>query len=212
MTVSTPEPRDAPLAAAAQPRFTPARVFWPAAYVLLIPFVNWSFTWAPNIPLWGDVAFNPVTVVTGLVLVFRDFAQRQIGHWVLLCMGLALVLSIWLAGPQIAFASGAAFAISELVDWALFTFTRFRMSTRIMLSSLFAAPIDSVVFLYGASFVRAGSLSLVNALMSIVGKLSGAVVISAAMRRAEDRGVGGPLYQDPLLPHPQRTPAPGDEP
>jgi hypothetical protein len=213
MTESTPEPLDGSLAApTAPPRITLARVFWPAAYVLLIPFVNWSFTWAPNIPLGGDVAFNPVTIVTGLVLVFRDFAQRQIGHWVLLCMGLALVLSVWLAGPQIAFASGAAFAISELVDWALFTFTSYRMSTRIMLSSLFAAPIDSVVFLYGASFVRAGSLSLANAIMSVLGKLSGAAVISAVMRRAEDRGRGGPLYQDPLLPHAHRSPAPGDEP
>jgi uncharacterized PurR-regulated membrane protein YhhQ (DUF165 family) len=168
-------------------RLTPARVFWPLAYVALIPFVNWSFTWAPNWTLWGDVAFNPVTVVTGLVLVFRDFAQRQVGHWVLLLMAVALLLSVWLAGPEIALASGAAFAISELVDWALFTFTRFRLSTRVMLSSLIAAPLDSVVFLYGASFVRAGSLSVANAAMSILGKLSGAVVVAAVVRQTEAR-------------------------
>jgi uncharacterized PurR-regulated membrane protein YhhQ (DUF165 family) len=167
------------------PRLTPARVLWPLAYVALIPFVNWSFTWAPNWTLWGEVAFNPVTVVTGLVLVFRDFAQRQVGHWVLLLMAIALGLSVWLAGPEIALASGAAFAISELVDWALFTFTRFRLSTRIMLSSLIAAPLDSVVFLWGASFVRAGSLSVANTLMSILGKLSGAVVVAAVVRRTE---------------------------
>ena len=134
MTESTSDARSAPF------RLTPARILWPLAYVALIPFVNWSFTWAPNWTLWGDVSFNPVTVVTGLVLVFRDFAQRQVGHWVLGLMAIALGLSVWLAGPEIALASGAAFAISELVDWALFTFTRFRMSTRIMLSSLIAAP------------------------------------------------------------------------
>jgi hypothetical protein len=166
-------------------KLTPARILWPLAYVLLIPFVNWSFTWAPNWTLWGDVAFNPVTIFTGLVLVFRDFAQRQIGHWVLALMGVALGLSVVLAGPEIALASGAAFAISELVDWALFTFTKLRLSSRILLSSLIAAPLDTTVFLYGASFVRAGSLSIANAVMSILGKLSGAVVVAAVVRRTE---------------------------
>ena len=200
MSKSTPRAPGAPSDAVARgPWLTPARILWPLAYVALIPFVNWSFTWAPNWTLWGDVAFNPVTVVTGLVLVFRDFAQRQIGHWVLVCMAIALALSVWLAGPEIALASGAAFAISELVDWALFTFTRFRMSTRIMLSSLIAAPLDSVVFLYGASFVRAGSLSIANTLMSILGKLSGAAVISAVVRHAETRGERSPAVQEPVV-------------
>ncbi len=171
--------------AADNKRLTFARVFWPSAYVALIPFVNWSFTWAPNWTLFGDVTFNPVTVVTGLVLVFRDFAQRQIGHYVLIAMAIALVLSVWVAGPQIALASGIAFAISELVDWALFTFTRMRLSSRIMLSSLIAAPLDSLVFLYGAEFVRAGSFTLANTVMSIIGKLSGAVVVSAIVRVTE---------------------------
>jgi uncharacterized PurR-regulated membrane protein YhhQ (DUF165 family) len=163
------------------------RAFWPAIYVLTIPFVNWSFTWAPQWTIAGNLVFNPVTIVTGLVLVFRDFAQKQIGHWVLAAMGIALLLSVWLAGPQIALASGAAFAISELADWALFTFTPYRVSTRMVLSSLGSAPIDTVVFLYGASFARAGSLTLPNALMSVFGKLIGAAVIWYFMRRAEER-------------------------
>jgi uncharacterized PurR-regulated membrane protein YhhQ (DUF165 family) len=166
---------------------SPARVLWPLGYVALIPFVNWSFTWAPNWTLWGEVSFNPVTIATGLVLVFRDFAQRQVGHWVLVLMGVALLLSVWLAGPEIALASGAAFAISELVDWALFTFTRFRLSTRILLSSLIAAPLDTTVFLYGAEFVRAGSLTVANWLASAIGKLSGAVVVAAVVRQTEPR-------------------------
>jgi uncharacterized PurR-regulated membrane protein YhhQ (DUF165 family) len=199
MSESTPasEPIAASRPKAALLPLSPARIFWPLAYVALIPFVNWSFTWAPNWTLWGDVAFNPVTIATGLVLVFRDFAQRQIGHWVFLAMGLALVLSVMLAGPEIALASGAAFAISELVDWALFTFTRFRLSTRIMISSLVAAPVDTVVFLYGASFVRAGSLSIANAAMSILGKLVGAAVVSAVVRRAEKQGESAAAAHNP---------------
>lgn len=193
----TPAEADAPQSVSGGLTF--ARVFWPAAYIALIPFVNWSFTWAPNIEVFPGWVFNPVTVATGLVLVLRDFAQRQIGHWVLAAMVFALALSVWLAGPELALASGAAFAISELVDWALFTFTKMRLSTRIMLSSAIAAPIDSVVFLYGANFIRAGSLSAANVVMAVLGKLVGAVAISALVRRAEARGERPPVAQEPVV-------------
>jgi len=53
-------------------------------------------------------------------------------------------------GPELALASGGAFAIAELVDWALFTFTKYRLSTRVLLSSAIAAPLDTTIFLYGA--------------------------------------------------------------
>ncbi len=147
----------------------------------LIPFVNWSFTWAPNIELFGSWAFNPVTIITGLVLVVRDFAQREIGHKVLIAMMIALAITVVLAGPKLALASGAAFAISELVDWILFTFTRFRLSTRVFLSSLIAAPIDSVVFLAGAGF-----FTIANVIMSITGKMTGAIVIALMIRKNEN--------------------------
>jgi len=89
-------------------------------YVVLIPFINWSFTWAPMWEVLPGWAFNPVTIVTGLVLVVRDFAQREIGHYVLIAMAIALILTAFAAGPELALASGGAFAIAELVDWALF--------------------------------------------------------------------------------------------
>jgi len=131
-------------------------------YVLLIPFINWSFTWAPMWEVLPGWAFNPVTIVTGLVLVVRDFAQREIGHEVLIAMAVALILTALAAGPELAVASGAAFAISELVDWAMFTFTKYRLSTRILLSSTLAAPLDTTLFLYGASMIRDGQLTIPN--------------------------------------------------
>ena len=79
-------------------------------YILLIPFINWSFTWAPMWELLPGWAFNPVTIVTGLVLVVRDFAQREIGHEVLIAMGLAIGLTFVTSGGELALASGAAFA------------------------------------------------------------------------------------------------------
>lgn len=157
---------------------------WALIYVALIPFVNWSFTWAPELPLplFSDVSFNPVTIVTGLVLVVRDFAQREMGHRVLIAMAVALAWSVYYAGPELALASGLAFAIAEMVDWALFTFTRFRLSTRIFLSSLIAAPLDSLIFLYGAEFVRDGMFTFANWSLSVFGKLLGAAFVAFGIR------------------------------
>ena len=146
-------------------------------YVLLIPFINWSFTWAPMWEVLPGWAFNPVTIVTGLVLVVRDFAQREVGHYVLIAMAIALALTAVAAGPELALASGAAFAISEIVDWALFTFTKFRLSSRVLLSSAIAAPLDTSIFLYGAEMIRPDQLTGPNITMSIIGKMVGAVVI-----------------------------------
>jgi uncharacterized PurR-regulated membrane protein YhhQ (DUF165 family) len=160
---------------------------WTLVYIAIIPLVNWSFTWAPNFTLMDGWSFNPVTVVTGLVLVVRDFAQREIGHRILWAMVFALVLTVWLAGPQLALASGAAFAIAELVDWAIFTFTKWPLSRRVFVSSLIAAPIDSVAFLYGANFIRAGSFTAANIVMSVGGKMGGAVVVSLVVWRGERR-------------------------
>lgn len=148
-------------------------------YILLIPLINWSFTWAPMVELPGLVgwAFNPVTIITGLVLVARDFAQREIGHEVLIAMAIALFLTYVTSGGALALASGAAFLISELVDWTMFTFTKYKLSTRVLLSSAIAAPIDTTAFLFGASFIRDGQFSWPNIIMSISGKMLGALVI-----------------------------------
>ena len=156
-------------------------------YVALIPFINWSFTWAPMWEVLPGWAFNPVTIVTGLVLVVRDFAQREIGHYVLIAMAIALALTAWAAGPELALASGAAFAIAEMVDWALFTFTKYRLSTRVLLSSAIAAPLDTTIFLYGAEMIRADQLTGPNVTMSIIGKMVGAIVIWWLVRTRLER-------------------------
>ncbi len=164
----------------AQTRPTSLRfVKYTLIYILLIPFINWSFTWAPmvNLPGLAGWAFNPVTIITGLVLVARDFAQREIGHEVLIAMALALFLTYVTSGGALALASGAAFLISELVDYALFTLTKYKLSTRVLLSSAIAAPLDTTAFLFGASFIRDAQFTLPNIVMSVGGKMVGAIVI-----------------------------------
>ena len=173
-----------------EPPKTSLRFFkYTLLYILLIPFINWSFTWAPMVELPGLAAwaFNPVTVVTGLVLVVRDFAQREIGHEVLIAMAIALFLTYVTSGGALALASGVAFLISELVDYALFTLTRYKLSTRVLLSSALAAPIDTTAFLYGASFIRDAQLTVPNVVMSVGGKMFGAVIIWWLIKQRMER-------------------------
>ncbi|MGJ8563493.1 MAG: hypothetical protein ACSHXY_08065 [Alphaproteobacteria bacterium] len=168
-------------------------------YILIIPFVNWSFTWAPMWELLPGWAFNPVTIITGLVLVARDFAQREVGHEVLIAMVIALALTALFAGKELAYASGLAFLISEMVDWAMYTFTKYRLSTRVVLSSAIAAPLDTSIFLMGAEKLReaqiaaselqvmAPQFTLPNVTMSIIGKMFGALVIWWFLKQREKR-------------------------
>lgn len=181
---------------------------WAFFYVALIPLLNWSFG-RPEVPhvdltaMFGGVfgtshhiVFNPLTIATGMVFVVRDFVQREMGHRVLILMGLAIAWSFYYSWPVIALASGIAFAISETADWLIFTFTKYRLSTRILLSSALAAPIDTTVFLYGADLaqVMAGTaepgsqFNLANWIFFIIGKMIGAVAVSAMIRYREKRG------------------------
>lgn len=158
-------------------------------------------------PLFGvtetftkGVELHPLTLVTGLVFVFRDFVQRGMGQKVLIVMALAIAWSFYYAWPVIALASGIAFAVSEMADWALYTFTKYRLSTRILLSSALASPIDTTIFLYGADLAvqmnlgaEPGSmLHWANWVVFIIGKMVGAFVVSYMIRRREDTGLIDP--------------------
>lgn len=176
---------------------------WAMVYFLTIPFLNWSFGVIPPFQIAAPsdlfakgIEVHPLTIVTGLVFVFRDFVQRQMGQKVLVVMALAIAWSFYYAWPVIALASGIAFAISETADWALYTFTKYRLSTRILLSSAVAAPIDTTIFLYGADLARqirlddepGNMLHLANWIVFIIGKMIGAVIVSYAIRKREDAG------------------------
>lgn len=177
---------------------------WAFIYFATIPFLNWSFGVVPSIQLISPneffargVELHPLTMVTGLVFVFRDFVQRRMGQRVLIVMALAIAWSFYYAWPVIALASGIAFAVSEIADWALYTFTKYRLSQRILLSSLLASPIDTTIFLYGADLALqmqlgepAGSmLHMANWVVFFIGKMVGAVIVSMAVRRREEAGL-----------------------
>jgi queuosine precursor transporter len=165
---------------------------WTAAYVGLMPLINWSFAAVPTLAIpetFGGGQFQPLAIVTGLVLVVRDFTQREIGHRVLAAMLLGLVFSTMTSWIVVVVASGAAFLISETVDWAVYTFIKRPLSQRIMISSTLSAPLDQVVFIYLASFVVPGIFAWGTVLTGILSKLLGAAVVSWFVARSERREI-----------------------
>jgi uncharacterized PurR-regulated membrane protein YhhQ (DUF165 family) len=118
---------------------------WTALYVASIVLVNWMFT-----PM-GDLYL--ANVVVGFVFVLRDYAEREIGHSVLLATAVGGVLTWFMVDPAIAIASITAFILSEMADWGVFSFLRRPLSQRILISSLIAVPLDTLAFQYLAGYL-----------------------------------------------------------
>lgn len=94
------------------------------------------------------------TFTAGLVLAARDAVREYGGAWsALACVAIGAALSAVMAGPALALASGAAFALSELADTAVYEPLRRRSRTRALAwSNLIGSVVDSLLFLWLAGF------------------------------------------------------------
>jgi len=155
-------------------------MMWTITYIALIAAINYGFTVVPLVTLPGGEKWPPMSLVVGFAFVARDFSQREIGHGVLLAMLAGAVLSWWTANPFVAVASGLAFLISELADWAVYTWTKRPLAQRVLLSSAVGTPVDSVVFLW-----LIGHLSVAGVLTMTASKMLGALVVWWMLRRRE---------------------------
>ncbi|MBX9587478.1 MAG: hypothetical protein K2X50_09495 [Gammaproteobacteria bacterium] len=115
-------------------------------YIILIIVLNKLFVMAPLFVLFNEL-ISPIDFSVGMVYIFRDFAQREIGRYVIIAMLFAGYLSYVLANETVAFASLSAFLIGEFIDWGIFTYTNKPLSQRLVLSATLSAPVDSFVFL-----------------------------------------------------------------
>ena len=141
------------------------------AYVVSIVAVNIGFVYIPSVPLLGEM-FPPMSLIVGLIFIARDFAQREIGHKVLGAMAVGAILSYLMADPFVAIASVIAFAISEMVDWGVYTYTKRPLRDRILLSSALGTPVDSAVFL-----LILGFFSPLGFLLMTLAKMLTAVIL-----------------------------------
>lgn len=147
-------------------------IIWVGLYVGSVVLVNVGFSHMPGWELlWS--------VVVGTIFVARDFCQRAIGHWCLVAMGVAAVLSYLLADPYVALASVLAFAVSELADWGVYSVTKRPFADRILLSSVIAVPLDSAVFLAGI-----GLFGPVLFGVQVASKMAAALLIYGGLRYA----------------------------
>ena len=125
---------------------------WVALYVASIVLVNWMFTAiAPWSTPMGDLYL--ANVVVGFIFVLRDYAQREIGHYILFATAVAGGLTWFMVDPAIAAASITAFILSETADWGVYSFLRRPLSQRILVSSMIAVPLDTLAFQYLAGYL-----------------------------------------------------------
>jgi uncharacterized PurR-regulated membrane protein YhhQ (DUF165 family) len=155
---------------------------WVAAYIAAIVLVNWLFVAvAPWQTSFGDLYV--ANVVVGFVFVLRDYGQRQIGQRILLATLLAGIITYFMVGQELAIGSLTAFFISEMADWAIFTFTKRPLQERILVSSAISVPLDTLAFQYLAGYLTPAAFTT-EVLSKLVGVLVVWYLLKLRMERA----------------------------
>jgi uncharacterized PurR-regulated membrane protein YhhQ (DUF165 family) len=142
---------------------------------LSIPAANWLIgnvgtACVPNgpclVPVAPGVMAPSGVLMVGLALVLRDIVQRRLGaKAALIAITVGALLSGLLAPPAIVIASMAAFLLSELTDFAVYTpLQRRNFVAAVAASGLIGLVVDSIVFLQLAF----GSLDFIGG--QIIGK------------------------------------------
>ena len=131
------------------------------SFLACVPVANWMIgnlgtMCVPNgpclIPVAPGVMAPSGVMMIGIALVLRDIVQRLMGGaWALAAILLGACLSALVAPPSLVFASGLAFLISELADFAVYTpLQRRGLLLAVVASSSVGLVVDSVIFLYVA--------------------------------------------------------------
>jgi uncharacterized PurR-regulated membrane protein YhhQ (DUF165 family) len=127
---------------------------WLLAFIGSIVVANYATSVFGLVPIGFGLAVTAGTFAAGAALILRDGLQVAAGRkWAVAAVVVGALLSYVLAEPFIAIASGIAFLVSELVDFAVFTPLRERSLPRaVLVSSVVSAPVDTVLFLHIAGF------------------------------------------------------------
>lgn len=142
-----------------------------AVFLASIPLANWLTSSYGFVPVGFGFSATAGTYAAGVALVARDFVHEHGGlKAVLAIVAAGVALSLLLADPSIAIASGVAFFVSELADTAVYTPLREkRWRLAIIASSIVGAVIDTILFL-GIAFGLA-ALTVEAVTGQLVGKV-----------------------------------------
>lgn len=130
-----------------------------AAFMACIPAANWLIGHVGTVCVPKGPCLIPVApgltapsgvLMIGLALVLRDLVQRRLGpFFTIAAIFFGSVLSAFIAPPALVIASVAAFTLSELADFAVYTPLQRRGLVRaVLISSVIGLVVDSAVFLY----------------------------------------------------------------
>jgi uncharacterized PurR-regulated membrane protein YhhQ (DUF165 family) len=151
------------------------------AYVAVIFLANWAIQTFHLVPVGFGLMAPAGVYFAGLAFTLRDLVQDRLGrNWTIGAILSGAVLS-YAIEPKFALASGLAFLVSELLDFAVYTPLRKRnWMMAVTLSNLAGLIADSALFLWLAF----GSIDFLPG--QVVGKLwmtLAAVALMALIRR-----------------------------
>lgn len=142
---------------------------------------NWLITRFGVVPVGFGLLAPAGVYAVGAALVLRDVVQWSAGtRTAVAALAVGTVLSFLVASPEVAAASAAAFAVSEAIDFLVFTMLAPRWARAVLLSGVAGVVADSVVFL----LIAFGSLAFLPG--QVLGKTYGvlaATVVVAVRRR-----------------------------
>ena len=141
-----------------EPRFTlsPAGIaFGVLAMTAIVALSNYAVQFPINDWLtWGALTYPVAFLVTDLTN--RTLGPRAARIVIAAGFVLAVILSVWLATPRIALASGVAFLIAQLLDVAVFNRLRAGVWWRAPLaSSTLGSVVDTALF-FSIAFAATG--------------------------------------------------------
>ena len=128
------------------------------AFTACIPMANWmignlGLVCVPQgpclIPVAPKLMAPSGVLMVGLALVLRDLVQRRLGRlWAVAAILAGAALSAVLAPAALVVASGTAFLLSEIADFAVYTpLQERRFVLAVFASSALGLVVDSIVFL-----------------------------------------------------------------
>jgi queuosine precursor transporter len=164
-------------------------------FCLTIPAANWmighvGLVCAPDgpclLPVAPGIMAPSGVLMIGIALVLRDLVQRRLGvEFGIAAIVVGAAISAALASRALVLASAAAFLLSELADFAIYTpLARRRLVLAVLASGALGLVVDSIVFLWLAF----GSLDFLGG--QIVGKLWMVLLATpfvAYLRRRDER-------------------------
>ncbi len=153
-------------------------------FVAVVALANVATAHLGMVELPFGAAVTAGTFLAGAALILRDAVHEFAGRLAVAgCIAAGAAAALPGAPARIAMASAVAFAIAEMVDWAVYSPLRSHGYGRaVLVSSIVAAPIDTAIFLGIAGFpVELGSISgqvFVKVSMAVLA----AVIVRAVLR------------------------------